>query len=115
MAKVLTQAEIRTLYGFKNNEEAVAFGARIKHTNPGRTNRRQFTHDELMRYKPAQREVVVESEVQRDFLISVVLSTECLRGSLMTQPEGIYRDAKPIAIWKKGAFPTTPFRMSGVL
>jgi hypothetical protein len=31
----LSTAQIRKLYGFKANEEAVAFGRSIKHTNPG--------------------------------------------------------------------------------
>jgi hypothetical protein len=60
----LTKEQIRSLYGAKPNEEVVAFGRNIKHSNP-RTNKRNFTHDELMRYTPPISEVqVVESEVQ---------------------------------------------------
>ncbi len=59
----LTTSEIRKLYGFKANQEVVAFGRNIKNTSPGRTNARQFTHDELMKFRPA-RPQVIESEVQ---------------------------------------------------
>jgi hypothetical protein len=34
MSVSLTKEQIHALYGFKNNEEAVAFGARIKHSVP---------------------------------------------------------------------------------
>jgi hypothetical protein len=64
MSVSLTKEQIRSLYGVTGKKgEVVAYGRSSKHTNPGRTNRRQFTHDEMMKFKPALREVVVESEV----------------------------------------------------
>lgn len=79
MSQILSKEQIRALYGFKANEEVVAFGARIKRTNPGRTNRRRkledmdfgsaeynAEYDRLLKTpsKPAKLEVVVESDVQ---------------------------------------------------
>jgi hypothetical protein len=75
MATILTKDQICALYGAKNNEELVAYGRVIKHTEPVAKLRR-FTlddfgtpefeayHDRLLKTpsKPAAR--VIESEVQ---------------------------------------------------
>jgi hypothetical protein len=78
MATILTRQQIAVLYGLPaDTKEVYAFGARIKHSVPG-AKRRRFTLDDygtpeaeayfdrLLKTppKPAQREVVVESEVQ---------------------------------------------------
>jgi hypothetical protein len=63
MSKLLSQSEIRALYGVEKGD-VVAFGARIKHAVPSnKRTKRQITAEELYGYKPARPEVNLASEV----------------------------------------------------
>ena len=75
MSTILSKEQIRALYGFKPNEEAVAFGARIKHSvpNPKRLKLEDLEpgskeHTEfwgrVYKLRRTREQPVIESEVQ---------------------------------------------------